>query len=160
MNCDMNLAISVALDILKMQNHYEKFNKEKLFVIRYEEIEELSIELILELSKFLNVSLNESEAESILEKFSRENVNIIIANNDKALSDKLSKELEIDPKKIVNLGKNNYRSFDPDTGFQTGHISERKTGEWKLYFSEYEIEQIIENIDNTALKLGYSSERK
>ena len=85
---------------------------------------------------------------------------MIIANNDKAISERLSKKLEIDPRKIVTLGKNTYRSFDLDTGFQTGHISERKTREWKLHFTESEIEQIIENIDNTALKLGYSSERK
>ena len=49
--------------------------------------------------------------------------------------------------------------FELNTGFQSGHISKRKNGEWKKVFSEEEIHEIIERIDPIAIKLGYNSEK-
>ena len=97
-----------------------------------------------ELSKFLGLQLDENTALSIWKKFSKDNVRKIIADNDKSLSDKISKKQEIDANEIVNLGRNNYRSFDLNTGFQTGHISQRKSGDWERLFSDNE-KKILNN---------------
>ena len=159
MKCDIDRAIIVALSITEVIEHYKKIDKKDLFIVWYEEIEEPSSKLVLKLSEFLGVHLDENAALSIWKKFSKDNVRKIIADNDKSLSDKISKKQEIDAREVVILGKNNYRSFDLNTGFQTGHISERKTGEWRLVFSESETHKIVEALDNTAKKFGYRSEK-
>ena len=159
MKCDIDRAIIVALSLTEVIEHYKKIEKKKLFIVNYEDIEEPSSKLVLELSEFLGVHLDENAALSIWKKFSKNNVRKIIEDNDKFLSDKISKKEEIDARKIVILGKNNYRSRDLNTGFQTGHISERKTGEWRLAFSESETHKIVQAIDDTAIKLGYRSEK-
>ena len=159
MKCDIDSAINDALSLPILIDHYKKWDAKNLFIVKYEEIEEPSSKLVLELSEFLGAHLDENAALSIWKKFSKDNVRKIIADNDKSLSDKISKKQEIDANEIVNLGRNNYRSFDLNTGFQTGHISERKTGEWRLAFSESETHKIVEAIDDTAIKLGYSSEK-
>ena len=46
---------------------------------------------------------------------------------------------DIDNSNIVYVSKDNYRSFDTKTGFQTNHISNRNSGDWKKYFSPKEI---------------------
>ena len=159
MKCDIDWAILVALEQTEYIEHCKKNDKKNLFIVKYEKIEEPSSKLVLELSEFLGVHLDENAALSIRKKFSKDNVRKIIADNDKSLYDKITKKQEIDAMEIVILGKNNYRSRDLRTGFQTGHISERKTGEWRLAFSESEVQKIVEAIDNTAIKLGYKSEK-
>ena len=47
---------------------------------------------------------------------------------------------DIDDSSIVYFSKDNYRSFDTKTGFQTNHISNRNSGDWKKSFSSKEIE--------------------
>ena len=159
MKCDIDTAIGVALSLTEVIEHYKKNDEKNFFIVKYEKIEEPSSKLVLELSEFLGAHLDESAALSIWKKFSKDNVRKIIADNDKSLSDKISKKQEIDAREVVILEKNNYRSFDLSTGFQTGHISERKTGEWRLAFSESETHKIIEAIDYAAKKLGYRSEK-
>ena len=159
MKCDIDWAIFIALSLPILIDQYKKNDEKNFFIVKYEEIEEPSSKLVLELSEFLGAHLDENAALSIWKKFSKDNVRKIIADNDKSLSDKISKKQEIDPREVVILGKNNYRSFDLNTGFQTGHISERKTGEWRLVFSETETHKIVEALDNTAKKFGYRSEK-
>ena len=159
MKCEINWAISIALNLTNLLEHYKKIDERDLFIVKYEEIEEPSSKLVLELSEFLGAHLDENAALSIWKKFSKDNVRKIIADNDKSLSDKISKKQEINANEIVILGRNDYRSFDLNTGFQTGHISERKTGEWRLVFSESETHKIVEALDNTAKKFGYRSEK-
>ena len=159
MKCEINWAINIALNLTNLLEHYKKIDERNLFIVKYEEIEVPSSKLVLELSEFLGAHLDENAALSIWKKFSKDNVRKIIADNDKSLSDKISKKQEVDAREVVFFGKNNYRSFDLSTGFQTGHISERKTGEWRLTFSESETHKIVEAIDDTAIKLGYSSEK-
>ena len=72
---------------------------------------------------------------------------------------KTKKNLSIDQEKIVKLSNGYYRYVDSNTGFQSGHISKRNSGEWKNVFSPQEIKIIIEKLDTIAVELGYPSEK-
>ena len=72
----------------------------------------------------------------------------------------MNKNASIDKKKIVRFRNGSYRSFDINTGFQTGHVSQRKSGEWRKVFSTKEADIIIEKLDSVAVELGYSSEKQ
>ena len=63
----------------------------------------------------------------------------MIKNNDENLLSKIKNEEDIDKSSIVYFSKDNYRSFDTKTGFQTNHISNRNSGDWKKSFSPKEI---------------------
>ena len=60
----------------------------------------------------------------------------------KSLSDKSRKWLKrhVEDEYVKKSSKDNYRSFDTKTGFQTNHISNRNSGDWKKSFSSKEIE--------------------
>ena len=64
----------------------------------------------------------------------------LIKNNDENLISKIKNKENIDNSSIVYFSKDNYRSFDTKTGFQTNHISNRNSGDWKKFFSSKEIE--------------------
>ena len=56
------------------------------------------------------------------------------------LLSKIRNKEEIDKSSIVYFSKDNFRSFDTNTGFQTNHISNRNSGDWDKSFSSKEIE--------------------
>ena len=60
----------------------------------------------------------------------------------KSLSDKSRKWLKrhVKDEYVKMSSRDNYRSFDTKTGFQTNHISNRNSGDWKKSFSSKEIE--------------------
>ena len=73
----------------------------------------------------------------------------------KSLSDKSRKWLKrhVEDEYVKKSSKDNYRSFDTKTGFQTNHISNRHSGEWQKAFSEKEIEIINSDLElNNFLK--------
>ena len=159
MKCDLDKSISVASDLSNWIKYYENIYND-IFLVKYEDIENQTNILIQKLSKFCEVKLSEMQIQNIISKYSRNKVMNIIKNNDQEIKSKINKQELIDPKKIVRFKNGSYRSFDIKTGFQTAHVSQRKSGEWKKIFSSQEVNIIIEKLDSVAVELGYSSEKK
>ena len=158
MNSNLDKAIECGFRLSIFINHYKNISKD-IFVVKYEEIENEPINLIKKLADLCDVTLSETQIEKIIFKFSKNNISKIIEKNDNQIrSDKVNKK-NIDKRKIIIDGTENYRYFDLKTGFQTNHISLRKTGQWKIVFSKQQIEQVIEKLDPIALEFGYNSEK-
>ena len=158
MKCDLDTSIDSALLLLDFYNHYKKIEKD-VFFIKYEEIENTPGLLIKNLSLFCEVKLSEDYIDNIIKKYEKNNIKKLIDKNDLNLKKSLSENKKIDEEKIIKDKNGNIsRSFDLDTGFQSGHISSRKTGEWMKVFSDEEKNIIIKKIDKVAVDLGYKSE--
>ena len=155
MKSDFNSSFRAAKTVKSFSNIYKKFKDDYLLTIKYENIEKNSTDQILNIAKFLNKELNIKQAEQISEKFSKNKVLDIINKNNELMNDKLKKNLEIDEKKVVIISKENIRSFDTSTGFQTGHISARKCGDWRNYFSKNEIKILNDEFKFWLKEFGY-----
>ena len=92
--------------------------------------------------------------EEIGKKYSKEAVHKIISELHKKHSKNIGDQT-LNPEEIVNLGGDKYRMFDTQTGFQTGHISNRNSGEWTKVFNEEQISLIERKITPFAQELGY-----
>ena len=158
MKCDVNKSILVASDLLNWVNYYKRLYKD-IFSVKYEDIENEPSVLIDKLTNFCKTSLSKIQIEKIALKFSKNKILNLIKSNDEEIQRKIIKNEEIDQKKIVKFKNGSYRYFDINTGFQTGHISQRKSGEWRKVFSIKEADMIIEKLDPIAVELGYSSEK-
>ena len=159
MKCDLDKSISVASDLSNWLNYYKKLYND-IFLVKYEDIENQTNILIQKLSEFCGVKLSEMQIQNIILKYSKNKVMNLIKKNDEEIKTKMNKNEIIDKKKIVRFRDGSYRSFDINTGFQTRHISQRQSGEWKKVFSAQEVNIIIEKLDSAAVELGYSSEKK
>ncbi len=157
MKCDLDTSIDSALLLLDFYNHYKKLEKD-VFFVKYEEIENTPGLLIKNLSSFCEVKLSEDYIDNIIKKYEKNNIKKLIDKNDLNLKKNLIENRKVDENKIVKDVNGNIRSYDLDTGFQSGHISSRKTGDWMKVFSEEEKNIIIKKIDKVAVNLGYKSE--
>ena len=141
MKTDFNTALKATKSILDYEKTYKTYDKNYLKFFRYENIENNTIQTILEIANFIGYEIDLKIAHEIRLKYDKEKIKKIIKKNDKNLTKIRDKE-DIYKSNIVYLSKNNYRSFDTKTGFQTNHISNRKSGDWKRSFSKKEIEII------------------
>ena len=139
MKTDFDTALKAGKDLLKYEKVYKTYNKNYLKFFRYENIEHNSIQTILEIANFIGYEINNQNAEKISLKYSKKRIKNLIKNNDENLLSRIKNEEDIDKSSIVYISKDNYRSFDTKTGFQTNHISNRNSGDWKKYFSPKEI---------------------
>jgi len=158
MKCECDSAIKVAKAHWDVIEHYKSFDDSAIFFIRYEKLELEPIKVITELSKFLGVELNLRCAKKISKKFDKHAVKKIIIETENKLKAKMENQKKILPDELVKISGNNYRALDLTTGFQTRHISNRKSGEWKKVFVDKEIPKVIVALNDVAVKLGYERE--
>jgi len=158
MKCDLNKSILVASDLSNWVNYYKNLYN-NIFSVKYEDIENEPNVLINKLTNFCEINLSELQIENISLNFSKNKILKLIKSNDEEIQKKINRNEEIDQKKIVRFKNGSYRSFDINTGFQTGHISTRKSGEWRKFFSTEETDIIIDKLDSIAVELGYQSEK-
>jgi hypothetical protein len=155
----MNVSFEDALDcgraLLKYTKVYKKYNSDYLMLVAYNDIEINPVKLIMEMAKFLKIQINESDAEIIALKYSKEKVKDIIKQANESLLKKIIDKQPIDHHDIVYFSDSNYRSFDRKTGFQTGHVSERKTGDWKNRLSHVEQQQLETEFADWLKEFGY-----
>ena len=159
MKCDLGPAIETAKNHLNDVNHFKKIHPDNLLINKYEDIENKPIDMIKDFCKFLNLKINLEDIQAIESKFSRKNVRSNIIDLENSIKNDLKMGKQINPENLVIISPSNIRCFDTQTAFQSGHISNRKTGEWKTIFSESQIKSIIEHLDESCVLLGYQSEK-
>lgn len=143
MKCNLEKSINVAVNLSNWIKYYKNLEKNNLY-IKYEHIENNAKDVIANLAKFCEIELTSNQNEYINSKYSKKNIQEIIKKNDDEIEYQKNENLLINEKKIVKFQDGSYRSFDLNTGFQSGHISNRKSGDWRNKFNKDEI-KIINN---------------
>ena len=152
--CDFNQSLKAAKGLIALSAIYRSFDKKYVCIIKYEDIETKSIEIILKISKFLEIEIDKNKAKEISNKYSKSNIKKLINEKENEINNKLKKKIPIDKKEIVNfLGTQ--RVYDLKTGFQSNHISSRNTGDWKKKLEKSQIEKLNKEFKNSLKEIEY-----
>ena len=120
--------------------YYRKnYNKEKLLEINFNDITDNPHKIFTKLEKFLYLKINKKMVNKIIEKFSKKKVSEII-----------EKMRKTSKSNLVALNKNTIRKLDEKTGFQIGHVSDYKEGDWQQHFSDKEILDINNKLEELS----------
>lgn len=155
MKCDINHAIQVAKAHSSVIKHYQDCADNQIIFIRFEDLEKNLASEIEKIASFLDINLDINLANKISSKFSKSSVSKLIDKTTKNLEKKISLNQLIKDENIVKISADYYRAFDVNTGFQTGHISNRNSGEWYKLFNQKEISIIKSELLDHAEQLGY-----
>ena len=159
MNCDLERAIHVAKNHSNLNDYYSQMSQKDLLKIKYEDIELNAISIVKEISSFIEIDLTMANIELISDKFTKDKVQLNIKKFDADLQKKIKETGKVNKNEVIVLSPTNIRAFDTNTGFQSGHISNRSSSEWRDVFSKNEVKKIIDSIDSVAVQLGYESEK-
>ena len=100
------------------------------------------VQTIRTLARFLGLAVDEAAIAAIAAKLSRENVKQRIADVEKAIVARSQSGQPIDPADLVLLRGNRARAYDHETGFQTGHVSDYREGDWRTILTAEQQAQI------------------
>ena len=150
-------SLDISKSMITYFNTYEKYSKEKLKFIKYEKsIEKDTVKTIEDISEFIECKISFDEAKKISEKFSKDNITQLIRINDEKLKNKIKEKKEINrDTEIVYFSKDNYRSYDVNTGFQTNHISSSSSQEWKKILTKEEIKILNSEFESFLIENNY-----
>jgi hypothetical protein len=154
MKTDFDAALKESKILLKYEKIYKTYNRDYLRFFRYEDIENKSIETILEIANFIGYEISYKNAEEISLKYNKEKVKNLIKNNDENLLSKIKNKEDIDESSIVYFSKDNYRSFDTKTGFQTNQIVAQGIG--RNFFHQKKLKYLILNSKILYLNINFN----
>ena len=89
MKTDFETALKAAKDLLEYEKIYKNYDKDYLKFFRYENIENKSIETILEVAKFIGYEINFKIAEEISLKYNKKEIKKLIKKNDENILSKI-----------------------------------------------------------------------
>jgi hypothetical protein len=127
--------------------------------IRYDDIVSEPMGVIKLINKYLGLKVGQRQMLVIEERFSKKNVKKLLSNLDKVA---VSKQGEIkDDKSSVHYDTvrnrdGTYRIFDKKTAFQTYHITEQGSRNWKDYFSSEQQDEINNAVSDWLVKYGFT----
>lgn len=156
MKCDFSHALNAAKNIVDCVAIYEHYSSDYLTFVKYEDVNDRPYNAIKKIDEFLELQTSDADIKCIVEKFSKTNVKNLIAQSTNALETKIQSNKQIDKKEVVGNPTGNYRAFDLKTGFQSGHISGNKTGDWRIQFSKQEKIILEDAVGDFCEKFGYN----
>lgn len=154
MNCDFESAIGAGSSMIEANKYYQDFPSDYLLTVPYPQVEGDPMSAVKSIAEFLDVTLTDDAAKGIAEKFSKNKVLERIKENDQSITQRANAGQSINPDEIVQT-QSVIRSFDRETGFQTGHISGRKSGEWEKVFTPAQVEILNQQFGDWLKQNGY-----
>lgn len=123
MRCDFRQARAAAEGMMAATDHYARFDSSIALLLGYPQIEGSPAQVVTKVADFLDLPIEDAAAQRIAERFSKTQVQAIIERTNAGLQAKLDSGAPIQPDDVVPNVDGTYRARDPQTSFQSNHIS-------------------------------------
>jgi hypothetical protein len=141
--------------VVRFADAYADYPPELLFHASYLDIEKRPADLLRRMVDYLDLAITPEAIAQTVEKFSRAKVRQLIEKTSRRVMHRIKRQAPVNRDEVVVLGQDNIRAFDPNTGFQTGHISGSRSGDWRTELSEREKRIIRERIGGWIVRHGF-----
>jgi Sulfotransferase domain len=131
MRCDFEFFLPYVAPAIALQRHFASFPPDRALFLDYADIVARPAAVAHAVAEFLGAPVEQESTDAIASELSKENVAQLIAAREQDLQYRDRAGLPIAPGEVVVLGPRNMRAFDTETGFQSGHVSNYRDGDWK-----------------------------
>jgi hypothetical protein len=151
-HADFDLAIR-AMQHWNPTDEYFKMQTDNILKIRYDEIVSEPLDTIQKIDRFIGAGASFEAIEEIEERFSRKKVKEKV-DSLKDISDEqiLANSATLD---AAENADGSHRVFDKATGFQTGHITAQKDGQWREVLSEDQKRRLMQETSDWLERYGF-----
>jgi len=131
MRCDFERALGYVCDAVATARHYADFPRDRTLPLEYADIIARPAAVARAIAQFLAAPVDDRTLYGIVRGYSKENVGRLISKKERDLSRRSQAGLPVAAEELVVLGPHHMRVFDTSTGFQSGHVSQYREGDWK-----------------------------
>lgn len=157
MKGDFERALKVAEAMDVVHRVYGGADPRHAMVVPYAEIERNPVGLIRRIADFTQLKVPFAAVSSIAAAHSREAVRARIAAMEATHAARAAAGQAPEPGEVVDL-PGARRAFDPATGFQSGHVSGRASGDWRRRLSPEQQARANEVLREVIARFGYPPE--
>ena len=155
MRVDFEQALEGVKEWTRTTDVYFQRKSSNILKIRYSEITSSPLNVIRRIDHFIGTKASFEDIAQINQRFSKKNVKKAIEQFEAIPADQIKANtaaFEL----LKKPGDNCYRVFDKATGFQTGHISSEKDGEWRQVLTEAQQQRLTAKTADWLEKYGFT----
>jgi len=128
---DFDAGLRFLAGAVRLERHFATFPPERTIVIDYAEIIARPEAVITELGRRLSLDVSPALVAELVQRFSKDSVQARLVEREQALREKIGARQPVDVREFVHSGDRSLRAFDVTTGFQSGHVSAYREGDWR-----------------------------
>ena len=155
MRVNFDQALEGVNEWMRTTDVYFERKSSNILKIRYSEIVSSPLNVIRRIDRFIGTQASFEDIAQINQQFSKKNVKKAIEQFEAIPAE----QIKANPGAFELLkkpGDNCYRVFDKATGFQTGHISSNKDGEWRQVLTEAQQQRLMAGTADWLQKYGFT----
>jgi hypothetical protein len=134
--------------------HFMAIPTELRLTVDYPDIVQTPARVVGAIAERLGIETTADDLSSIADKYSKSAVAEGIAKQDAEVVAQLERGDTPTDGTVVPVGQGRFRAFDPTTGFQTGHVSNYRDGDWKTILTAAQKQQVEDTIREAKAALG------
>lgn len=154
MGCDFERGLEAAVGMTQLSDHFRQFPDDVALQLEYDDIKSRPKDTARSLMRFLGLGLDRDGLESIVEKYSKRNVQALVdaMEQDVGTREPVSAPTRRGGTVLLPGGT---RALDAATGFQSGHVSDYVDGDWERLLSSAQKRAMVEKIGGWLDRRGY-----
>ena len=159
MRVDFEHALAACITWTQLCDHYRAFPPELSLPLAYDSITTRPMEVAAEIDAFLGLNLPAEKLASAVAEFERDKVrrqiDAVVAE---IVRGHVADNIDITEALIVNAD-GTMRFCDPKTGFQSGHISDYRDGDWRITLMPDQKQRLDLAIGDWLARHGFENEK-
>ena len=129
--CDFPRAFEMIAAAPEFYDAYDQARSERVLQLDYGEIADAPATAAGRIADFLELHVEPAALQRLVERFSKAGVRRLVQSTERALERRQRAGEEISRDEVVVAVDGSVRAFDRGTGFQSGHVSDYRDGDWR-----------------------------
>jgi hypothetical protein len=139
---DFDAGLRFAAGAIRTEQHFSTFPADRTLHLDYGEITGGPVAAVGRLGAHLGIPTPETLVDDIVARYSKDKVRERLVAREQALRDKIASRQPVDRRDFVAQQDRSLRAFDTTTGFQSGHVSDYREGDWRRILTADQQQQL------------------
>lgn len=128
---DFDAGLRFVAGAIRSEQHFSTFPAERRLDLDYAAIVGEPEQVVATLAARLAIPVLPELVAEIVGRYSKANVRDRIVSREQALREQIAARQPVDRRDFVPQEDRSLRAFDTETGFQSGHVSDYRDGDWR-----------------------------
>ena len=142
MRCGFDRGLQVAADIVVLDDFYAAMPADIVLRLRYDGIIDQPLIAVRAIATFLETDIGDARIEAVNDRWTLDKVSALIARVDETVRGAVARHKTPPKGSAIANFDGTWRARDVRTGFQSGHISSIRSGEWRRLLSKEQQSQL------------------
>jgi hypothetical protein len=150
-------ALASVASLAEVAEHYDRFPKDRVLILRYDEITRGPMASIRKIAARLGLQPEEAAIADLAERFDKSRIKNAIDQRDRQIQTAHAAGIPTNPDHLIGTRAGSLISLDRRNGFQTDHVSDYRDGDWRKLLSRAEIDALHQRFGGWLERHGFAS---